>query len=177
MSLFKSVVGAVAPIVGGFFGGPVGAALGSAVGSAINRPRTTSAFVGDMDYGTTMPTSFPGGSMIPAMGSLPAIGAAAGTVARVGMIGARAAMRGAITWCRRNPAWCANAGGTAAIAAMIQNGQLPTPRRRRGRGLSGRDLRGFRRTVRLIRATAGSVGLRGRTRGRVGASSTLIAQN
>lgn len=116
-------------------------------------------------------------SLLPSMGSLPMLGAAAGTAVRVGMVGAKAAMRGAIQLCRRNPGWCSTIGGTAAVAAMIESGQLPAPRHRRGRGLSARDLRGFRKTVKLIRATAGSVGLRGRTRGRSGPSSTLIAQN
>ena len=124
----------------------------------------------------------PGGGMIQTMGALPPLarlgGAAIGTAVGVGVRSAAAAMRGAIAWCRRNPAWCANAGGTAAIAAMIQSGQLPMPKHRRARGLSGRDIRGFRRTVRLMRATAGAVGLRrAGGRGRPGTSSTMITQN
>lgn len=114
-------------------------------------------------------------TLLPAMGALPAV---AGAAVRVGMIGARAAMRGAVAWCRRNPAWCATVGGTAAVAGMIESGQLPMPRRRRGRGLSARDLRGFRKTVRLVRATAASVGLRGGRGGRSkGGATTMITQN
>jgi len=118
-----------------------------------------------------------GASLLPSMGSLPALGAAAGTAVRVGMVGAKAAMRGAIQLCRRNPGWCSTIGGTAAVAAMIESGQLPAPRHRRGRGLSARDLRGFKKTVRLMRATAMSVGIRrGGARGKGGAT-TMITQN
>lgn|SRR5574341_32240 len=164
MSLLKGVLGAVAPIVGGMFGGPVGAAIGTAVGGALNRPKAMTGML-------------PGvGAMGPSF-ALPALGPIVAAGGRVAVAGARTAMQGAIAWCRRNPAWCSSIGGTAAVAAMIESGQLPAPKRRRGRGLSSRDLRGFRKTVRLIRATAGSVGLRGRTRGRSGPSSTLIAQN
>lgn len=165
MSLFKGILGAVAPIVGGMIGGPVGAAIGTAVGGALNRPAVGPS------------------RMLPGVGAtgpsfaLPAIGPVVAAGGRLAVAGARTAIQGAIAWCRRNPAWCSSIGGTAAVAAMIESGQLPAPKRRRGRGLSARDLRGFRKTVRLIRATAGSVGLRGRARGRSGPSSTLIAQN
>jgi len=68
-------------------------------------------------------------------------------------------------------------GGTAAVAAMIESGQLPMPKRHRGRGLSARDLRGFRRTSRLMRQVASSIGLRKGGRGARGTSSTMITQN
>lgn len=168
MSLLKSIGGivgkvarAVAPVVSTVqpqFGGLVGA-------------------VGQLGARTTTSGIMPGAGLLPAMGALPAIGAAAGTAVRVGMVGARAAMRGAITLCRRNPGWCSTIGGTAAVAAMIESGQLPAPKHRRGRGLSARDIRGFRKTVRLTRAVAGSVGLRRSSgRGRP-VSSTMITQN
>lgn len=167
MSLFKGILGAVAPIVGGMFGGPAGAAIGAAIGGAINQPRTMT------QGGTAMPgIGFNGPSF-----ALPPVGPIVAAGGRVVVAGARSAMQGAIAWCRRNPAWCSSIGGTAAVAAMIESGQLPAPKRRRGRGLSSRDLRGFRKTVRLIRATAGSVGLRGRARSRGGTSSTMITQN
>lgn len=173
MSLIKSlgkVVGSVArvaaPVVSVF-----NPALGVAVGAA-----------GMLGQRSSSPLSLTGA--MPAMPGpgvlnlLPALGPIAGAAGRVAVAGARSAMQGAVAWCRRNPSWCASIGGTAAVAAMIESGQLPMPRRRRGRGLSSRDLRGFRKTVRLIRATAGSVGLRGRSRSRAGgSSSTLIAQN
>lgn len=163
MSLLKSIIGAAAPIVGGIIGGPAGAAIGGALGGALARKPMSAMMPG---VGATGP-SF----------ALPALGPVVAAGGRLAVAGARTAMQGAITWCRRNPAWCSSIGGTAAVAALIESGQLPAPKRRRGRGLSSRDLRGFRKTVRLIRATAGSVGLRGRARGRSGPSSTLIAQN
>jgi len=140
MSLFKNILGSVAPIVGGMLGGPAGAAIGGAIGGAITRPR------GILPTETSLPgVGFGGPSM--ALGGLAPI---AGAAVRVGVAGARTAMNAAIAWCRRNPAWCASVGGTAAVAAMVESGQLPKPRRRRGRGLSGRDLRSYRRVHNLL---------------------------
>lgn len=169
MSILRQVIGVAAPIVGGFFGGPAGAAAGMALGQAIQKP-------------AAMPVSSfaaqPGSGMVyPAMGALPAIGAAAGTVARFGVGIVSRAGRGAIQLCRRYPQWCSTIGGTAAVAAMIESGQLPMPKRHRGRGLSARDLRGFRRTSRLMRQVASSIGLRKGGRGARGTSSTMITQN
>lgn len=80
--------------------------------------------------------------------ALPAvIGAGAGMMAR----GAGAVFRSAQTYCRRHPQWCATIGGTAAVGAMIESGQLPVIKRRRGRGLTPRDLRSFRRVASLIK--------------------------
>lgn len=97
-----------------------------------------------------MPASFP--SM---MGSLPTIGRAAGTAVGAvgGMVIARGASiaRSAMAYCRRNPGWCASIGGTAAVSALIESGQLPVIRRRRGRGITPRDLRSFRRVANLVR--------------------------
>lgn len=133
MSIFKDIIGVAAPIVGGMFGGPVGAAIGSAIGSK---------FAGESH-------AQPGSGMIyPTMGAmpaLPAVGAAAGTAVRLGVGAVSRFGRGAIQLCRRYPQWCSTVGGTAAVAAMLQSGQLPMPRRRRGRGISGRDLRAYRR--------------------------------
>jgi hypothetical protein len=132
MSIFSNIIGAAAPIVGGIFGGPVGAALGGALGSALSRSNGH--------------TAQPGTGMIyPAMGAMPAIGAAAGTVVRIGAGAVSRFGRGAISLCRRYPQWCSTIGGTAAVAALLESGQLPMPRRRRGRGISGRDLRAYRR--------------------------------
>lgn len=141
MSILKNIIGVAAPIVGGMFGGPVGAALGSAIGGAINQPR---------GFAPT-PMAQPGSGMIyPTMGSLPSLSAgAAGGVAmgavRLGVGAVSRFGRGAIQLCRRYPQWCSTIGGTAAVAAMLESGQLPMPRRRRGRGISGRDLRAYRR--------------------------------
>lgn len=138
MSLFKSIIGAAAPIVGGIFGGPVGAAIGGAIGGAISGPRI-------------QPASFtqPAALAPLGMGALPQLGrlgvGAAGAIGGMAVRGAGAAMRGAVSLCRKYPTWCSTVGGTAAIAAMIESGQLPAPRRRRGRGISSKDLRSYRR--------------------------------
>lgn len=101
--------------------------------------------------GSAMPG---GGSVVQTMGALPPVigrmAPAIGGAVAVGARSAASAMRAAVTWCRRNPAWCANIGGTAAVAAMVANGTLPAPRRRRGRGISSRDLRSYRRVHNLL---------------------------
>lgn len=164
MSLLKSlgrlvggVARAAAPLVGTM--NPMAGAVAGAIGQLGARS-----------------SALPGvGGAGPAM-ALPALGPVVVAGGRLAVAGARAAMRGAIAWCRRNPAWCSTVGGTAAVAAMIESGQLPMPRKRRGRGLSSRDLRGFRKTTRLIRQVAGSVGIR-RGRGRaggIGAGHTIV---
>jgi len=131
-SALKRVVSspAVAAAVGVF--NPVAGAVIGAVGSAV-RPAGL------------MPASLPGVG-IAGMGALPAIGAAAGVAVRY----AGAAARGAISLCRKHPAWCSTIGGTAAVTAMIESGQLPMPRRRRGRGISSGNLRAYRRVHNLL---------------------------
>lgn len=93
--------------------------------------------------------------LTPTMGALPPIaGRALPMLAGAGALvvrGAASVARSAMTYCRRNPAWCASIGGTAAIAGLIESGQLPTIRRRRGRGITPRDLRSFKRVANLIR--------------------------
>lgn len=146
MSLFKSILSVAAPIVGGAFGGPVGAALGGAIGQAFApKPQYTAA-----SHAYTPPYMQPA-SALPAlgMGALPQLGrlgvGAAGAIGGMAVRGAGSAMRGAMNLCRKYPTWCSTIGGTAAVAAMIESGQLPAPRRRRGRGISSRDLRSYRR--------------------------------
>lgn len=168
MSFLRRLVGIAAPALGTLYGGPVGGALGAAVGQAAQKPvPSTFAPVGTQPAGLV------------ALPALPAVGGAVVAGGRLLAAGAGAVARGAVAWCRRNPAWCASVGGTAAVGAMIQEGRLPMPRRRRGRGLTARDLRSFRRTVRVIRGVSQSVGLqgRGRTRGRTIGSGHTIVQN
>lgn len=121
--------------------------------------------IGGMAAGTTVTRAIPGAG---------AVVAAGGAVGR----GVMSAARAANEWCRRQPAWCVTVGGVPAIMQMISSGQLPMPRRRRRRGLSPRDLRGFYKTSRLMRKVAGTIGLRrgGGGRGKAGAS-TMITQN
>lgn len=102
-----------------------------------------------------------GGGAIPTMGTLPplvrtlpgVVGFGAGVVARK----ARTIARAAAALCIKHPQWCSTIGGVAAVGAMMESGQLPIPKRRRGRGLTPRDLRSFRRVARLIRGFAPTV--------------------
>lgn len=181
MSLFKKVgraIGGVARVAAPFASAipGVGLGIGGALGGlGMLGARSAAASMAGPAIGAAFPSL---GGIAARLG----LGTAGGAVVAGGMAVARsgaAIARGAVTWCRRNPAWCANIGGTAAVAALIESGQLPLPRRRRGRGLSARDLRGFRKTTRLIRQVAGSVGIR-RGRGRAGvggAGGHTIVQN
>lgn len=151
MSLLKSFLGAVAPVVGGIFGGPVGAAIGGAVGGALTKQPTYTQTA----HATPIPYMQPA-SALPALGlgSLPQLGrlgvGAVGAMGGMAVRGAGSAMRGAMNLCRKYPTWCSTIGGTAAVAAMIESGQLPAPRRRRGRGISSRDLRSYRRVHTIL---------------------------
>lgn len=58
----------------------------------------------------------------------------------------------ASSYCRRNPSWCTQVGGVGAVAQMVAGGQLPTIRRGRGRGISAREFRGFRKVHRVLSA-------------------------
>lgn len=109
--------------------------------------------------------SMPGAGIMPTMGALPQIGGvigrgAAGAIgfgAGVAVRNARAIARGAAQLCQKHPQWCSTIGGVAAVGAMMESGQLPIPKRRRGRGLTPKDLRSFRRVARLIRVFAPTV--------------------
>lgn len=96
------------------------------------------------------------GRTLPTVGrALPGVGAVAGGARLAGVArGATALARGAATWCRKNPAWCASIGGTAAVEALIRNGQLPMPKRRRAKGISASELKAFRRVASVIRRHA-----------------------
>jgi hypothetical protein len=149
-----AVARVVAPVTAGipFLGAGVGAA--AMIGQRTQKPAVTSAVQGAINSIAPSVMGAAGGpmSMLPSFGgmrALPGAGAILGAGA-VAVRGAGAAMRGATAWCRRNPAWCAQIGGTAAIAGMIESGQLPMPRRRRGRGISSRDLRSYRRVHNLL---------------------------
>lgn len=144
MSLFKSLIGAAAPIIGGIFGGPVGAAIGGAVGGAIAAPRPAPA-------ASFAPYSLPplpgAGQVMQTMGTLPAI---VGTTARAGIAGARAIISSARYYCARYPGWCLSIGGLGVVEGLVREGKLPVHRRRRGKGISARDFRGFGRVHRVL---------------------------
>jgi hypothetical protein len=82
-----------------------------------------------------------------------ALGAATGGMVPSFGGGARGAgnvNRSAAIYCRRHPQWCTQVGGVGAVASLVGSGQLPPIRRRRGRGISSRDLRAFGRVNRLL---------------------------
>lgn len=144
MSLFRSILSAAAPIVGGIFGGPVGAAVGGAVGGAL-APRTPTPSY----FPTT--ASIPGAGIMQTMGALPAItGGVVGTTVRAGIAGGRLILSSARYYCARYPGWCLSIGGLGVVEGLVREGKLPVHRRRRGRGISSRDFRGFRRVHNVL---------------------------
>lgn len=131
MSLLGDIVKIAAPIVGGYFGGPVGAIVGG-LGSSIG--------------GSAAP-----GSGMATMAALPAIGGAVvRTTAAAGIAGARAVISSARYYCAKYPGWCISIGGLGAVQGMVQNGQLPMHRRRRARGISASEFRGFRKVHKVL---------------------------
>lgn len=136
MSLLGDIVKIAAPVVGGWLGGPVGAIVGG---------------LGSM--GSSAMPSAPGSGAVASMAALPSIGATGavvGTTVRAGIAGARAVISSARYYCAKYPGWCISIGGLGAVQGMVQNGQLPMHRRRRGRGISARDFRGFRRVHSIL---------------------------
>jgi hypothetical protein len=141
----KPALGILGMAAGGAVGGPVGAAVGGAIGGS---------FLTSSSAGAASLTAAPAAMSM--MGSLPRIGSMlglGGVAAAGGMVLARGRTiaRAAGALCLKHPQWCSTIGGTAAIAALMESGQLPVPRRRRGRGLTPRDLRSFRRVASLVR--------------------------
>jgi hypothetical protein len=140
MSFFRSigkVIGTVARAAA-----PIATVINPVLGGSLS-------VAGQLGQRSSLVASLPAG-----MGSLPQLGRAMPALAAAGtavMVTARAAMRSANIYCRRHPVWCASIGGTLAISDMILGGTLPVIRRRRGRGITPRDLRSFRRVAGLIR--------------------------
>lgn len=86
-----------------------------------------------------------GGGLTPLPG-----GALAGGAMIPGGHGMRTIISSANSYARKYPQWAMSVGGTAGIAQMIASGQLPAMRRRRGKGITARDLRSFKRVARLV---------------------------
>lgn len=84
---------------------------------------------------------------MPGAGGLAPLAMGGGMVRAPGM---RSLARSAASYARRYPQWAMQVGGTAAIAQMIASGALPPMRRRRGHGITPRDLRSFKRVARLV---------------------------
>jgi len=132
VSLLGDLVKVAAPIAGAFFGGPVGAAIGGALGGSLG-------------------TSAPGSGQVASMAALPAIGGAVvRTTAAAGIAGARAVIASARYYCAKYPGWCISIGGLGAVQGMVQQGQLPLHRRRRARGISASEFRGFRKVHKVL---------------------------
>jgi hypothetical protein len=151
MSLFKSVAKAVGRVV-----------KSPAVAGALTL--VNPALGGALTAVQGLRSQFSPGA-VAGMGSLPGLGQVA-TRGAAGAVGfgvgiaagrARAIARGAAALCIKHPQWCSTIGGVAAVGAMMEAGQLPIPKRHRGRGLTPRDLRSFRRVARLIRVFAPTV--------------------
>jgi hypothetical protein len=132
MSLLGDIVKLAAPIVGGYFGGPVGATIGAGIAGNLG-------------------SSAPGSGAIASMAALPAIGGAVvGTTVRAGIAGARTVIASARYYCAKYPGWCISIGGLGAVQGMVQNGQLPVHRRRRARGITAGEFRGFRKVHKVL---------------------------
>lgn len=85
-----------------------------------------------------------------ALPSIGTVGAVGGAVARAGVAGARAVIASARYYCAKYPGWCISIGGLGAVQGMVQNGQLPIHRRRRGRGITAGEFRGFRKVHKVL---------------------------
>lgn len=144
-SAVKSVAAPILTTVGTVFGGPVGGAIGGAVGGAIAAKQVakTSAISG----AAVMP-----GAGVMSAGMFPSLSlTGTGVRAAGGMVvaGAKRVYSAAAGYCRKHPQWCSTIGGIAAVEAMIGRGELPIPKRRRGKGISATELKNFRRVAKF----------------------------
>lgn len=155
MSLLKSLVSGVKKVISSPAVRAVAPILGGPVGLAISTAGTAySAYQAAKSMGGVSLPSLPGiGAPIASaglsLGALPAIGRAAGGAVRVGIAGAKKIASSAASYCRKHPGWCQTIGGIAAVEAMIQQGQLPTIKSRRGRGITATELKNFKRVARF----------------------------
>lgn len=157
MSLTKLVRGVVRGVAAVYTGG-ASEALYQAY-EASKRARTVGATVPmvpsrGMNGGAYQPVAMPGAGYTPAMAIIPRLGTALAPAIGAGAArlaaGARTIARSAMTYCRRHPQWCATIGGIAAIEGLIRSGQLPPVKRRRARGITGTELRNFRRVTKIL---------------------------
>lgn len=155
LSTAKQYAAPILSKVGAVFGGPVGGVVGGVVGSAISSRGATSGNGGAIQtQALRAPTVMPGAGLQMGMGfpSL-ALTGTAGTALRVGggmvVAGAKRVYSAAAGYCRRHPQWCSTIGGIAAVEAMIGRGELPVPKRRRGKGISATELKNFRRVAKF----------------------------
>lgn len=155
--LWKGVRGVVAPAIGTAIGGPIGGAIGAAIGGSASIGRVAPPAAPMPSYpsigpGMGLATGYqPAMAILPRAAQLaPSAGRALGYAVGRGIAGARAITRSAMTYCRRHPQWCSTIGGIAAVEALVRDGQLPVTKRRRAKGISGRELQAFRRVSRTL---------------------------
>jgi hypothetical protein len=135
-------------ILRGGGGGALGGLLGAVIpGVGVTAGQQLGAYLGSA---YARPAALTASPVASSMAALPALGGVAVAGGRMIVAGARAIQSSAVTYCRRHPQWCSTIGGTAAVAAMIQGGQLPAIRRRRSRGISPSDFKGFRRVHKIL---------------------------
>lgn len=157
MSMWKKALrGVVRGVAAYYTGGASEAILAKArAGKAASSgfvPTTTSSWSGATTQGRDMSMNGYQRTLAVLPRSMPGIGRsllAPGLGYRAGRAVGTAA-RSAMTYCRRHPAWCAGAGGLAAVEALVSGGQLPPVKRRRARGISGRELSAFRRVSKTL---------------------------
>lgn len=156
----KAIVPQAIAAIGTAYGGPLGGMIGGILGSTVGTSQASvpaAVAMGTMALpgvgAAYRAAPFVTGGAMSLMGRLTpyGVGTAVGVAASVGLRSARAIASSAIAYCKRHPGWCASIGGLAAVEAMVSNNQLPVIKRRRGRGLTPKDLRSFRRVASLIK--------------------------
>lgn len=174
MSLLKKVgkvIGGAARIVAPAIGAvnPLGGLAAAVVGTLGARTTAQTTAISPAPQLAPLPTArmslvaagpqvMPGIGPIPTMGSLPGIatrvlpqlGRLGGVAVGMGIRGVSRVASSAARYCKANPGWCATIGGVAAVEALINSGQLPVHRQRRARGLTGREMRSFRKVHRVL---------------------------
>lgn len=150
----KGLIRKVAPVAS-LIPGPVGIAAGTiggllGPGSKASRGAAAAPATFGLPAASIAPMGVSGMSILPNLGRLALGGTAVATAGRVVVAGGRRVFNSAQAYCRKHPAWCAGIGGTAAVEAMINAGQLPALKKRRAKGISGTELKNFRRVARVI---------------------------
>lgn len=152
MSLIKSLVSGARSILSSPVVTKMGAAL-PGIGTAVALAGT--AYQAYQTLKTPSISAMPslggggGGGGIATMGMMGFSPQAVGRGAAAVVKGARAVPRAAVALCRKYPTWCSTIGGTVAVEALFNSGQLPLPKRRRGRGITAHELKAFKRVARF----------------------------
>lgn len=155
MSLLKSLGNIAKKVISSPVVRTLAPVLGGPIGTAISTAGTLyGSYQGLKAVGSTIAApAMPGigtASMFPTVGSLGrTMPALAGGAVRAGVAGAKRVYSAAAGYCRKHPQWCSTIGGIAAVEAMIGRGELPIPKRRRGKGISATELKNFRRVARF----------------------------